>query len=64
MVTRQHNFEPNKFDPRLLQKLKNIGYNAEEKKSKIIGKVDAILVNDGIITLGADYRGDDTAVAY
>ena len=57
-------FEPNKFDPRLLQNLKNIGYNAEEKKSKIIGKVDAILVNDGIITLGADYRGDDTAVAY
>ena len=58
-------FEPNKFDPNLLQSLNDIGYNSEEKKSKIIGKVDAILVDDdGIITLGADYRGDDTAVAY
>tara|TARA_B100000767_G_C19775809_1_gene542518 strand:- start:1214 stop:2893 length:1680 start_codon:yes stop_codon:yes gene_type:complete len=58
-------FEPNKFDPKLLHNLNDIGYNSEEKKSKIIGKVDAILVDDdGIITLGADYRGDDTAKAY
>ncbi len=58
-------FEPNLFDSQLLQQLKNLGYKAEEKNSRIIGKVDAILVDkDGTISLGADRRGDDTAVSY
>ena len=42
-----------------------MGYAGEEKNSRIIGKVDAILVDDsGQISLGADRRGDDTAVSY
>ncbi len=58
-------FEPNQFDPNLFKNLNDLGYAAEEKKSRIIGKVDAILVDDNsVITLGADRRGDDTAVSY
>jgi len=58
-------FEPNQFEPSLLQSLNEMGYAGEEKNSRIIGKVDAILVDDsGQISLGADRRGDDTAVSY
>ena len=58
-------FEPNQFEPSLLKNLNDLGYAGEEKKSRIIGKVDAILVDDsGQISLGADRRGDDTAVSY
>ena len=58
-------FEPNQFEPSLLQSLNELGYAGEEKNSRIIGKVDAILVDDsGQISLGADRRGDDTAVSY
>ena len=58
-------FEPKKFDAKLLKKLNGLGYAAEEKRSRIIGKVDAILIDDSsVITLGADPRGDDTAVSY
>ena len=58
-------FEPNQFDSSLLKSLNELGYAGEEKKSRIIGKVDAILVDDsGQISLGADRRGDDTAVSY
>ena len=58
-------FEPNQFDSSLLKSLNELGYAGEEKKSRIIGKVDAILVDDsGQIYLGADRRGDDTAVSY
>tara|TARA_B110000046_G_scaffold47942_1_gene53012 strand:+ start:184 stop:1863 length:1680 start_codon:yes stop_codon:yes gene_type:complete len=58
-------FEPNQFKPSLLKNLNELGYVGEEKKSRIIGKVDAILVDDsGQISLGADRRGDDTAVSY
>ena len=58
-------FEPKQFDAELLKKLNDLGYAAEEKRSRIIGKVDAILIDDAsVITLGADPRGDDTAVSY
>ena len=58
-------FEPNQFDSSLLKSLNELGYAGEEKKSRIIGKVDAIFVDDsGQISLGADRRGDDTAVSY
>ena len=53
-------FEPKEFDSILISKLKNKGYNTEERFSRIIGRVDAIMVDDqGLITTGADPRGDD-----
>tara|TARA_B100000902_G_scaffold344499_1_gene349924 strand:+ start:1844 stop:3514 length:1671 start_codon:yes stop_codon:yes gene_type:complete len=52
--------EPKKFDSDLIFKLKEKGYNIEEKFSRIIGRVDAIMVDeDGNISTGADPRGDD-----
>ena len=52
--------EPNKFDSDLIFKLNEKGYNIEEKFSRIIGRVDAIMVDeDGNISTGADPRGDD-----
>jgi len=57
--------EPNKFDSELINRLNELGYNVSEREARIIGKVDAILIDDeSIITLGADQRGDDTAVSY
>ncbi|MBN09017.1 MAG: gamma-glutamyltransferase [Flavobacteriaceae bacterium] len=54
--------EPDKFDSELINKLISKGYFIDEKASRIIGRVDAILVNkDGVITTGADPRGDDAA---
>ena len=44
----------------IVSKLKEKGYNIEEKFSRIIGRVDAIMVDeDGNISTGADPRGDD-----
>ena len=58
-------FEPNSFDPNTLEDLAKKGYKIDEKKSKIIGKVDGILVlPDGRLEGGADKRGDDTAVGF
>ena len=57
--------EPNKFDSELINRLNELGYNVSEREARIIGKVDAVLIDDeSIITLGADQRGDDTAVSY
>ncbi len=58
-------FEPEGFDLELLEVLKSKGYNINENRSPIIGKVDAILVlPDGRYEGGADKRGDDTAAGF
>ena len=57
--------EPNSFDESLIKQLKNLGYNINESRSPVIGKVDGILVLDnGTLEGGADKRGDDTAVGF
>ncbi|WP_459211874.1 gamma-glutamyltransferase [Aquimarina rhabdastrellae] len=58
-------FEPNVFDTQLLDSLKQKGYHINQQKSRIIGKVDGILVlPDGTLEGGADKRGDDTAMGF
>jgi gamma-glutamyltranspeptidase/glutathione hydrolase len=53
------------FDTLPYEELRNKGYFLSENKSKVIGKVDAILVGPkGQLEGGADPRGDDTAVGY
>ena len=57
--------EPQRFSEDQIQSLQNKGYNVEEKYSRIIGRVDAIHVDEmGHISTGADPRGDDTAVLW
>jgi gamma-glutamyltranspeptidase/glutathione hydrolase len=56
-------FEPNGFDRKTLENLKEKGFNIIEKEATIIGKVDAILVlPNGKLEGGAAKRGDDKAV--
>ncbi len=58
-------FEPELFDNNLLDSLRQKGYQINEENSKVIGKVDGILVlPDGTLEGGADKRGDDTAVGF
>lgn len=57
--------EPNSFNKDLIKQLEDLGYNINQTKTPVIGKVDAILVNeDGFLEGGADRRGDDTAVGF
>ncbi len=57
--------EPNKFDSVVKTDLQKLGYFINEKRSKVIGKVEGILVlPNGNLEGGADPRGDDKAVGY
>jgi gamma-glutamyltranspeptidase/glutathione hydrolase len=57
--------EPNGFSTKTKTTLESLGYEILEKKSLIIGRVDAILVlPNGKLEGGADKRGDDAAVGF
>ena len=57
--------EPNQFEKNVVEELRNIGYTIDERNSRVIGKVDAILVlKNGKLEAGADPRGDDTAIGF
>ena len=57
--------EPNQFEKNVIEELRNIGYSIDERNSRVIGKVDAILVlKNGKLEAGADPRGDDTAIGF
>ena len=56
-------FEPGGFSKNLIELLEEKSYDIKAEYSRIIGRVDAIHIsNKGIITTGADPRGDDKAV--
>jgi gamma-glutamyltranspeptidase/glutathione hydrolase len=57
--------EPNRFDKNTLEKLNIKGYKINEKTAPVIGKVDAILIlPNGKLETGADFRGDDKAIGF
>ncbi len=57
-------FEPS-FDTIVFTGLRNKGYKIDQSNSRILGKVDAILVlPNGKLEGGADPRGDDSAVGF
>jgi gamma-glutamyltranspeptidase/glutathione hydrolase len=58
-------FETEGFSSSLKNSLKSKGYNINEERTPILGKVDAVRVlPDGRLEGGADHRGDDTAVGF
>lgn len=57
--------EPNKFDLNVKDSLQKLGYTLDERNSRVLGKVEGILVlKNGKLEGGADPRGDDTAVGF
>ncbi|UOB17427.1 gamma-glutamyltransferase [Abyssalbus ytuae] len=57
--------EPGRFSKKVKEELTKLGYKINEHNSRIIGKVDAILVRrNGSLEAGADKRGDDTAAGF
>ncbi|GGD39581.1 gamma-glutamyltransferase [Muriicola marianensis] len=58
-------FEPDGFPERTKDLLRSKGYEINEERTPVIGKVDAIRVlPDGRLEGGADPRGDDKAIGY
>lgn len=58
-------FEPNSFPKTTIKNLQDKGYQTNEDRSPVIGKVDGILIlPDGTLEGGADKRGDDTAIGF
>ena len=57
--------EPNQFTQDQIQPLQEKNYTIEEKLTRIIGRVDAIMIaEEGAISTGADPRGDDAAAVW
>lgn len=57
--------DPKNFDTIVLEKLTAKGYKINQSLAPVIGKVDAILVlPNGKLEGGADFRGDDKAVGF
>ncbi|MGB2404121.1 MAG: gamma-glutamyltransferase [Flavobacteriaceae bacterium] len=57
--------EPEKFSSEIVNELQAMEHNLSAQYSRIIGKVDAILMDkNNNLSVGADPRGDDAAATY